>query len=128
MQAQEFRFAFHAQDFDKSVRFYRDLLGLTPVAGWWDRPDGKGALFSAGGSAVIEIYGAAQGKTYAGPGPGAINLALRLPDSSAVDDYHGHLARLGIQGLQSPQDRSWGHRSFIVRDPDDIPIHIYCEL
>ena len=25
-------------------------------------------------------------------------------------------------------DRPWGHRSFIVHDPDDIPIHIYCEL
>lgn len=128
MKALEFRFAFHARDFETSIRFYRDLLELEPAPGWWDRPDGKGALFSAGRTAVVEIYGAAQGETYDGPSPTAINLALRLPDSSAVDDFHDQLTRVGIQGLESPQDRPWGHRSFIVRDPDGIPIHIYCEL
>jgi catechol 2,3-dioxygenase-like lactoylglutathione lyase family enzyme len=131
MEALEFRFAFFARDFEKSIHFYRDVLGMMPTGEWWDRPDGKGALLSAGGTAVIEIYGAAAGKKYQGPAPVAINLALRLKNATAVDDFHKRLAAGGLPDasrLELPQDRSWGHRSFIVHDPDGIPVHIYCEL
>jgi catechol 2,3-dioxygenase-like lactoylglutathione lyase family enzyme len=129
MNALEFRFAFFARDFEKSVRFYRDLLGMTPVGEWWDRAeDGKGALLSAGGTGVIEIYGAAQGTTYSGPSPVAINLALRFADVSAVDEFYQRLAAVGAERIEPPRDRAWGHRSFIVYDPDGIPVHIYCEL
>ncbi len=128
MDVLEFRFAFFARDFEKSILFYRDLLGLQPVDGWWDRPDGKGALLSAGGTAVIEIYGAAEGKTYTGPKPVAINLAVRLGQASEVDDFYRRLVASGVGRIEPPQDRPWGHRSFIVYDPDDIPVHIYCEL
>ena len=128
MDALEFRFAFFARDFEKSIAFYRDMLGMQPTGEWWDRPDGKGALLSAGGSAVIEIYGAPQGTTYTGPRPVAINLALRFEDAAAVDAFHLRLMSAGVQELEPPRDRSWGHRSFIVHDPDGIPVHIYCEL
>ncbi len=127
MEALEFRFAFYARDFERSVAFYRDTLGMEAVGGW-DRPDGKGALLSTGGAAVIEIYGAAQGESYQGPGPVALNLAIRLASVKAVDDYYQRLAGLGLAQLEPPQDRPWGHRSFIVHDPDGIPIHFYCEL
>ncbi len=126
--ALEFRFAFFARNFEKSIQFYRDLLGFEPVGQWWDRPDGKGALLSAGGTAVIEIYGAAEGKKYEGPSPTAINLALRLENASAVDEFYQRLVANGIERIEPPQDRSWGHRSSIVHDPDGIPVHIYCEI
>lgn len=63
MNALEFRFAFYARGFEKSLELYRDILGLDYISGW-DRADGKGALLSIGGTAVIEIYGAAEGKRY----------------------------------------------------------------
>jgi|GEM_PF-545204 len=134
MEALEFRFAFFARDFEKSIHFYRDILGMTPTGEWWDRPEGKGALLSAGGTAVIEIYGAAEGRTYKGSAPIAINLALRLENVSAVDDFYKRLAALGnealpgVKRLEPPLDRTWGHRSFIVYDPDGIAVHIYCEI
>ena len=127
MQPLEFRFAFHAQDFDRSLTFYEGSLGFTRVGGW-DRPDGKGALFSAGGSAVVEIYGAAQGTTYTGPSPQAINLAVRLEDRSQVDALFAALNSQEANLDGEPVDRIWGHRSFVIYDPDGIPIHIYCEL
>jgi catechol 2,3-dioxygenase-like lactoylglutathione lyase family enzyme len=123
----EFRFAFFARDFARSLAFYREALGMEMVGGW-DRPDGKGALLSAGGTAVIEIYGAAEGQAYTGPNPAAINLALRLEHAPAVDAAYRRLAGLGLAQLDPPQDRPWGHRSFIIHDPDGIPIHFYCEL
>jgi len=40
MDALEFRFAFFAHDFERSIHFYRDILGMIPVGHWWDHPDG----------------------------------------------------------------------------------------
>ena len=127
MNVLEFRFAFYARDFDKSVDFYRNILGMKYVGGW-DRDDGKVALLSAGGTAVIEIYGAADGKTYEGPSPTALNLALRLENVAAVDSFYERLTDQGWERSEEPQNRPWEHRSFIIHDPDGIPIHIYCEL
>lgn len=127
MDALEFRFAFFARDFDRSVSFYRDTLRMDYLSGW-DRADGKGALLSAGGTAVVEIYGPAEGKTYDGPPPVALNLALRVATRAEVDSWHVRLVAAGANVAEPPVDRLWGHRSFVVRDPDGIPIHIYCEL
>jgi len=127
MNALEFRFAFYARDFEQSIGFYQNTLGMKYVGGW-DRQDGKGALLSAGGTAVVEIYGAAEGKRYEGPSPSALNLALRFENALEVDSFHQRLASLGVERIEPPQDRAWGHRSFIVHDPDGIPIHIYCEI
>lgn len=133
MEAIEFRFAFTAQDFERSVSFYQDTLGMRYISGW-DRPDGKGALLSAGGNAVIEIYGAAEGKFYEGPSlvarPSlmAINLAIRLSSETDVNALYARLDSAGVDLEGVPQDRPWGHRSFILHDPDEIPIHYYCEI
>jgi catechol 2,3-dioxygenase-like lactoylglutathione lyase family enzyme len=127
MQFLEFRFAFSARDFEQSVRFYTDLLGMNYLSGW-DRAEGKGALISAGGNAVVEIYGAPTDGSYTGPAPAAINLALRVANRTEVDGWHQKLEKAGADILEAPTDRAWGHRSFMVNDPDGIPIHIYCEL
>lgn len=127
METFEFRFAFSARDFEASVNFYQNTLGMSSVGGW-DRADGKGALLSAGGTAVIEIYGAAEGETYDGPSPEAINLAIRLADACEVDNFYEKLKSAGARLDHPPENRPWGHRSFVVYDPDNIPIHYYCEL
>jgi len=123
----EFRFAFYAQNFARSVSFYRDTLGMK-LTGGWDRPDGKGALLTANSGSVIEIYGAAEGKAYTGPRPVALNLALRLAQPADVDNFYEKLVSAGVQVAGPPENRIWGHRSFVIIDPDRIPVHIYCEL
>jgi uncharacterized glyoxalase superfamily protein PhnB len=127
MKKLEFRFAFHAYDFDQSVQFYRDILGMTHTGGW-DRPDGKGALLAATNEAVVEIFGVAEGKRYEGPSPVAVNLAIRLESADAVDGFYQLLVNKNVKIQGPPEDRAWGHRSFIVVDPDGIPIHYYSEL
>jgi len=99
VNALEFRFAFYARDFEKSVEFYRDTLGMKYISGW-DREDGKGALLSAGGTAVVEIYGAANGKIYEGPSPSALNLAIRVENASAVNQFHQQLTSQGVERIE----------------------------
>jgi catechol 2,3-dioxygenase-like lactoylglutathione lyase family enzyme len=127
----EFRFAFHARDFDASVRFYQEQLGFLQMGGW-DRPDGRGALLNAAFGAVVEIYGAPGAGSKAKKAKqydyGSINLAVRLESPAAVDEAHQRLKDAGAKLDGEPEDRAWGHRSFIVRDPDEIAVHIYAEL
>ena len=127
MDTLEFRFAFYPRDFKKSLDFYQNVLDIAYISGW-DREDGKGALLSAGGTAVIEIYGAAQGQTYEGPSPTGLNLALRFEKPSEADAFFQHVASKGVDRCVPPQNQVWGQRSFIVYDPDGIPIHFYSEL
>jgi lactoylglutathione lyase len=127
MNALEFRFAFHARDFERAMAFYRDLLEM-PQVGGWDHPDGRGALLSTGRGGVIEVFGTAAGKTTDGLSPAGLNLALRVADARTVDAWYHKLSLRGAQIAEVPADRPWGHRSFVVLDPDGIPVHIYCEL
>ena len=109
------------------MRFYTDVLGLPYLSGW-DRADGRGALISAGGEAVVEIYGAPRGGSHTSPAPAAINLALRVANRAEVDSWHQKLLAAGADILEKPTNRAWGHYSFVVIDPDGIPIHIYCHI
>lgn len=127
MNTLEFRFAFYARDFDKSVSFYRDTLGMKYINGW-DREDDKDALLSAGGMSVVEIFGEPAGKTYDGPSPAAVNLAIRLEDASAVDKFYEELVAKGAENIRAPKDYAYGYRSLRIYDPDNIPIYFYCEL
>lgn len=127
MKLTEFRVAFFARDFDASVHFYEDAFAMTLVEGW-DRTDGKGALLSIAGTPVLEIYGAAEGSIYTGPSPVAINLAVQVETANEVDEVFDRLQTLGVLLQGSPEDRIWGHRSFVAIDPDGIPVHVYCVL
>lgn len=125
MDTIEFRFAFHARDFERSVRFYEDVLGLTLLPGGWDRPDGKGALLTAGGNAVIEIYGAPDGlppHDFPPLAESGINLGFQVDD---VDGYYERLVAAGVRVAEPPQTRAWGHYSFWFHDPDGVHIAIY---
>lgn len=121
MQAIEFRIAFTARDFERSVAFYEDTLGFERTGGW-DRADGKGALLSAGGNAVVEIFGAAAGESYDGPTPSGVALAIQVAD---VEAWYTRLADARIDTGAPPVTHPWGHRGFTIRDPDGLAIHLY---
>lgn len=127
----EFRFAFHARDFEASVRFYQEHLGLL-LTFEWDRPTGRGALLNAAFGATVEIYGAARGQKLKESAKNydysAINLAVRVASPAAVDETHARLQSIGLQPESAPADRPWGQRGFVVRDPDGIAVDVYAEL
>ena len=47
--------AIRARDFDKSVAFYTDVLGLTPKIAWGKAP-GRAIMLDAGCSCYVEIF------------------------------------------------------------------------
>ncbi len=82
----ELRLAYTVENYDGSLAFYRDVLGL-PVIEEWNQPTGSGAVLDAG-RATLELLSVDQsdlvdrvevGEVVSGP----IRLALEVEDSDA---------------------------------------------
>ena len=50
----QFRFSYFTPDYDATVAFYRDGLGLPVVESWNRNPDDRGTLFGAA-SGLVEV-------------------------------------------------------------------------
>ena len=109
------------KDFERSLSFYRDMLGL-PLTRSWDRPDSKGALFGVGDSA-IEILWVPGGKNneacdFKLPFS-KIHINLQVDD---VDGCYSDLKKRGAPITEEPEDTFWGARLFRLNDPDGVHI------
>lgn len=104
-------------DLDRSMRFYRDLLGGV-VSYEFPGPDGRTVY------AGIDIGGSHLGigqDADAAAGPASVSLWLY------VDDCDATVARLrdaGVPVLEDPVDQAWGERVALVADPDGIRVRI----
>ncbi len=118
--AHAFRVIFRASDYEASVAFYRDTLGLQ-VARAWDRgPTQKGTIFEAG-TGFIEVL--SMDETH--EPPQGIELYVSVDD---VDVFAEALRDQGISLYSEPADKPWGHRTVSVLDPDSVRVIAYSAI
>lgn len=103
-------------DLERSIDFYRDVIGLplrrrAEAYAEFETAGAKFALFPR--SALPELIGreAPEGRV---PWPQG-EVAFICDD---VDAEHARLAAAGIEILAPPTDRPWGERTLHVADPD----------
>lgn len=113
----QFRFVFTARDFDTTVGFYRDTLGLEVVTSWDEH--GRGIIFAAAGSGQVEVFEhvEAEPATFEG-----MKVAWEVDD---VDADHARLVAAGVTVTDPPTDRPWGHRNVAIRDPNGLEIVLF---
>ena len=124
MEIRQFCVVVRARDFDRTCRFYGEVLAL-PRLQSWDREHGRGALFQAGPGA-IEVLGRPHGadsgrdETFDYQGPEQ-KLALVFAVPSAEKAYEELLFRdRNIPGgLHADDD---GATVFETHDPDGVRI------
>lgn len=125
MDIRQFRVTVRAKNFDRTSRFYADVLGLARLQSW-EREDARGARFQAG-AGVIEVIGRPRSDSgrgrdekfdYQGPHQ-KLTLTLLVP--SAEQAYQDLLLRdRNIPGgLREAED---GARIFQTHDPDGVVI------
>jgi catechol 2,3-dioxygenase-like lactoylglutathione lyase family enzyme len=119
--AQNFVFQFSPRDYERSVQFYKDWLGLEVIRAW-NRPTDKGTLLSAAAGAVVELVNPPDGEPYDGPSPANARLLFEV---DSVDAEFERLSQYPITVVEPPTDRTWGHRSFRLRDPDGVLVTLY---
>lgn len=111
----------YVDDLARAVAFYRDVLGLTTIAG----DDTRFQVFDTGASRVLLLF--KRGSTleptpvpggiippHDGSGPGHVGLAI------AHGDYDAWLGRLRACAVAIESETNWprGGRSLYFRDPD----------
>lgn len=125
MEIRQFRVVLKARRFDRTCRFYNEILGL-PRLRSWEGDEGRGALFQAG-PGIVEVQGRPRDSEredrheafdYQGPSQKMV-LTLQVP--SAQEAYERLL--LGDRnipgGLTTLAD---GSEVFETHDPDGIKV------
>ena len=104
----------HPADFDVTLAFYRDSLGLA-VAREFGSGAHRGVVFFTGGG-FLEVVGA-------GPPPGRPGVELWLQVRSLVSTVD-ELAGRGVALARPPVLEPWGLLEAWVDDPDGVRIHL----
>jgi lactoylglutathione lyase len=105
-------------DLDRSLRFYRDLLGGI-VSYEFPGPDGRTAY--AGLDIGRSHIGLGHDPEAAARSPGLVSLWVYVNDCDATVE---RLRAAGVPVLEEPVDQPWGERVALVEDPDGIRVRI----
>lgn len=103
-------------DFDASVGFYEQVLGLVR-AREFGAPPGRGVVYFCGG-AELELTETPPGQD-PGPRPQGVRLWLRVADAAESCEQ---LARRGAVVVEHAEPKPWGLIEGRVADPDGLEL------
>ncbi|ODR08204.1 glyoxalase [Mycobacterium sherrisii] len=110
------RMLLRPSDYQRSLTFYRDEIGL---AIWRDY--GAGTVFFAGQS-LLELAGYSESDPAQGVFPGALWLQVRDLEATQAE-----LAGRGVQIAREARREPWGLKEMHVTDPDGLTL-IFVEV
>ena len=110
----------HCRDFDSSLAFYGEVLGLRLVRQWHSGSD-RGAIFALGeqpGDAYLELGEDSQLPQR--PESGSLSLQLQVADCAET------ALRLKERWpCRGPVDRPWQSRYLYLQDPDGLQVILF---
>jgi catechol 2,3-dioxygenase-like lactoylglutathione lyase family enzyme len=121
----EMRIALTVTEFERSVKFYCDGLGIEPAAIW--NNDGGQALILNMGNATLEVFDEKQAQVIdqleaEKRVSGQIRFALQVPDlQAAMKRLLAHGATLVHPPVKTP----WGDYNVRLQDPDGMQITLF---
>ena len=121
----ELRVALTTSDYERSIKFYCDGLGLEPEQ-LWNNGQGRALILNMG-KATLEIFDETQAKTIDQIEAeqrisGQIRFALEVPDLKiAMERLLTHGATLVHPPIITP----WGDHNVRLQDPDGMQITLF---
>ena len=106
MEVLQSRVLYRPVDYERSVAFYRDVIGLHLYREW-----GTGTVFFLGGG-LLELSRSAGPVT-----DDKLSFWLQVRD---VDAEFARLQSAGVTVVEAPVDEPWGLREARIRDPDGL--------
>ena len=121
----ELRIALTASDYERSIKFYCDGLGIEPAAIW--NNDGGRALILDMGKATLELFDETQAAVIDQIEAeqrisGQIRFALQVPDLKAAME---RLLTHGATLVHPPIITPWGDYNVRLQDPDGMQITLF---
>lgn len=125
----QFRFVYFTPLYAETVAFYAHALGF-PLLDSWDRSaDDKGSVFGAASGRIEVLFDPidrqASDHLFDERRPQGAFMVIEVGD---VDAFHARVAANGVAVERPLQDQSWGHRSFVVAEPNGLKLYFYSEL
>jgi catechol 2,3-dioxygenase-like lactoylglutathione lyase family enzyme len=119
------RVALTVKDYERSIKFYCDGLGIEPAAIW--NNDGGRALMLNMGSATLEIFDETQAQVIDQLEveqriSGQVRFALQVPDLQAATE---RLLAHGATLVHAPVRTPWGDYNVRLQDPDGLQITLF---
>ena len=113
----EFRVIFVANDYDATVGFFTDVMGLEVERSFGEIFRGTIFLAAAGRIEVIE-----DGGGWDTPGVSGVSVSWEITDADAE---HARLVAAGAEIVRPPEMQPWGHKSLEVAGPDGLRIILF---
>jgi catechol 2,3-dioxygenase-like lactoylglutathione lyase family enzyme len=104
------RFMLHPSDFDRSLHFYRDVLGLHPMREFGTGAS-RGVVFFLGGG-YLEIT-----EQQVEPPAASTELWLQVRDVAHAEQ---ELRAAGVRVVESAAEKPWGLIELRIADPDGL--------
>lgn len=121
----ELRVALTVSDYERSLKFYTDGLGIEP-AQFWNNDQGQAVILEMG-KATLEVFDETQADTIDRIEAGArvsgqVRFALQVPDlKAAMDRLLAHGATLVHPPVMTP----WGDFNVRLQDPEGMQITLF---
>jgi catechol 2,3-dioxygenase-like lactoylglutathione lyase family enzyme len=112
----------HPADLDRSIEFYRDILGLA-VAREFGQGEGRGIVFFAGGGLIEVVAGWRSARSPGPVAPVTPPIALWLQVRS-VETALAELQQRGVPVVRPARLEPWGLIEAWIDDPDGLRIHL----
>ena len=113
----EFRVIFVANDYDATVRFFNEVMGLEVERSFGEIFRGTILLAADGRIEVIE-----DGAGWDTPGVAGVSVSWEVADADAE---HARLVSEDATVVRPPQLQPWGHKSLEVAGPDGLRIILF---
>ncbi|MDA2812345.1 VOC family protein [Nocardiopsis sp. RSe5-2] len=110
------RFVIRPTDMERSLAFYRDVLGLAVYREFATGEGEWGTVFFLGGG-FLELSGGSRVR----PEPEAVQLWLQVEDATRTQQ---ELSEHGCVIMREPRREPWGLIEMRVSDPDGLVVHI----
>lgn len=121
----ELRVALTTSDYERSVKFYCEGLGIEPTQ-FWNNGQGQAVILNMG-KATLEIFDETQAHTIdqieaEQRVSGQVRFALQVPDlKAAVERLLAHGAKL----VHPPVITPWGDYNVRLQDPNGMQITLF---
>ena len=128
MKSGQFRCAYSTRRYEATLAFYGDSLGLPVIESWDHGPDDRGTLFGAS-SGIIEVLAFPEkperDSVWDHRAPQGISIVVEVDD---VDGLYKRVVDRQLTVKEALRNQPWGHRSFIVADPNGVAIYFFAEV
>jgi len=125
----QFRFAYFTPHYTETLAFYVHGLGF-PILDSWDRSaDDKGTVFGAASGRIEVLFDPidadASDHLFDDRRPQGAFMVVEVDD---IDAFHAAVTGNGIAIERPLQNQSWGHRSFVLAEPNGLRLYFYSEV